>query len=301
VGFLWSWLAANGDPLNPLPSSKLALINRAVVQACDALDGIRDGIISDPRRCHFDPGTLLCKNGDEGTCLTEAQEQAVRAIYDGARNPRTGERIFPGWVKGSEWLGGAGGWNAYFVGQREPARADFWRYWVFNDPQWGPREFDFDRDLALADSKVSFIDAVDPDLRAFQSHKGKLLMYQGWADPVVPPEDAIQYYERAASAMGGAASSSIRLFMVPGMGHCGGGPGPNQFDALAALDAWVTKGTAPAKIIASHSTGGTVDRTRPLCPYPLAAKWTGSGSTDDAVNFVCGPDEPPTAAPKGRK
>ena len=211
-------------------------------------------------------------------------------IYDGARNPRTGERLFSGWERGSESLGGrGGGWQAYFVGQPEPARADFWRSWVFGDAQWDPRTFDFDKDVAAADAKVGFIDATNPDLSAFQAQKGKLVMYHGWADPVVPPEDGIQYYESVARKMGSEQNiiSFFRLFMVPGMGHCGGGPGPNTFDVLGALDKWVADGVAPEKIIASHATNGTVDRTRPLCPYPLEAHWKGTGSTDKAENFDC--------------
>ena len=294
AGFLWSWLAANRDAAHPLPASKLPLINKAVVDACDALDGIKDGLIADPRRCRFDPGTLLCKGADDGTCLTASEVAAVRTIYEGARNPRTGERVFAGWARGSEALGGrGGGWAAYFVGQPEPARSEFWRYWVFDKPDWDPRKFSFDRDLTDADRKVGFIDANDTDLTAFQKNQGKLVMYHGWADPVVPPEDGIRYYERVAQAMGGtvAVLPFFRLFMVPGMGHCGGGPGPNTFDMLAALDRWVVDGTAPEKIIASHSTNGTVDRTRPLCPHPQIAKWSGFGSTDDAAQFVCAADE----------
>lgn len=289
VGFLWSWLAANKYPASPFPASKLPVVNRAAIKACDALDGVRDGLISDPRRCQFDPATIACKNGDGPDCLTPAEATAVRAIYDGAKNPRTGEQIFAGWERGSESLGGHGGWTGYFVGQPEPARSDFWRLWVFGNPQWDPRAFDFDRAVDAADTKVGFIDANNPDLKAFESNKGKLVMYHGWADPVVPPEESIRYYEAAGRAMGGAARivSFFRLFMVPGMGHCSGGPGPSNFDALGALDKWVTEGTAPEKIVASHLTNGAVDRTRPLCTFPQIAKWNGEGSSDDAANFNC--------------
>jgi feruloyl esterase len=292
AGFLWSWLAANKDTGNPLPASKLPLINRAVIDACDTIDGIEDGLIADPRRCHFDPGVLQCKNGDDATCLTASQVTAVRSIYDGARNPRTGQQVFAGWARGSESLGGRGGWASYFVGQPQPARIDFWRSWVFGNPQWDPHSFDLDRDLTAADAKVGFIDANNPDLSAFQKNKGKLVMYHGWADPVVPPEDGIRYYESVAGAMGGIPNivSFFRLFMVPGMGHCNGGPGPSTFDGLGTLDKWVTDGSAPERIVASHSTNGTVDRTRPLCPYPQIARWKGTGSSDDAAQFACVPD-----------
>ena len=291
VGFLYSWLALYKDPASPLTASKLPLINKAVVAACDAIDGLKDGIIDDPRLCHFDPGTLLCKGADDATCLTAPQVAAVRKIYGGARNPRTGEQIFAGWPRGSEAFGGSqiGGWSGYFVGQKEPARTDFFRLWVFNDPNWDLRTFDFDRDVAYADSKMAVVNANDTDLRPFKAHGGKLVMYHGWADPVVPPEDGVRYYTLVEKAMGGPEKTKdfFRLFMAPGMGHCGGGPGPNTFDAVGALDKWVAQGTAPEKIVASHSTNGNVDRTRPLCPYPQVARWKGSGSTDEAANFTC--------------
>jgi feruloyl esterase len=166
---------------------------------------------------------------------------------------------------------------------------EFWRLWVFENPAWNPRQFDFDRDLATADRKIGFVDATSPDLRAFQRNKGKLLMYHGWADPVVPPEDGIAYYEGVARSMGGMdkIAAFFRLFLAPGMGHCGGGPGPNTFDTLGAIDTWVSEGKPPERLIASHATDGKVDRTRPLCPYPQVAHWNGWGSTDDAAQFSC--------------
>jgi feruloyl esterase len=283
IGFLWSWLAANGSAASSLPASKLPLLHKAVVTACDALDGVKDGIIGDPRACHFDPAALECRGEDAADCLTKGQVAAVRAIYDGAKNPRTGDRLYSGWAPGSE-----AGWTGYFVGQREPARLDFWRYWVFDDPNWDFRSFDFDRDVAYADSRMEFLTANDPELKRFQRRGGRLLIYQGWADPVVPPEDTIRYYETVVRAAGeGAAPAVARLFLIPGMGHCSGGPGPSTFDGLGALDSWVTQGTAPSRIVATHSTNGAVDRSRPLCPYPQTPRWKGAGSTDDAASFEC--------------
>ncbi len=291
AGFLWSWLALYKDAASPLPASKLPLINKAVLAACDAIDGLKDGVIDDPRLCHFDPGTLQCKGSDDAACLTAPQVAAVRKIYEGAKNPRTGERIFAGWPRGSEAVGASAieGWSGYFVGQPQPARADFFRLWVFNDPNWDLRTFDFDRDLEYADLKMAEVNANDTNLRPFQARGGKLVMYHGWADPVVPPEDGIRYYQAVEKSMGGAEKTAdfFRLFMVPGMAHCAGGQGPNTFDALGALDQWVSQGKPPEKIIASHAVNGTVDRTRPLCPYPQVARWKGTGSTDDAANFAC--------------
>ena len=291
VGFLWSWLAAHRDGTESLPPSKLPLLNRAVVAACDGLDGIKDGVIDDPCACRFDPETLLCKGTDTSACLTAAEVASARAIYDGARNPRTGEKLFAGWARGSESSGAppsTGGWSAYFVGQPEPARADFWRLWVFGNPAWDPRTFNFDTDVLTADRKMAAVVANNPDLTPFQKHGGKLLMYHGWADPVVPPEDGVRYYEDVRQRMASQGTGDfLRLFMVPGMGHCRGGAGPSDFDPLSALDLWVTKGVAPDRIVATRSTNGATDRSRPLCPYPQVARWKGSGSTDDAANFAC--------------
>ena len=284
AGFLWSWEAIHKDTASPLPVAKLPMITRAAMAACDAIDGLKDGIIDDPRRCKFDPGTLLCKGGDGDNCLTALQVESVRKIYSGARNPRTGEQIFAGWPRGTETS-----WTSYFVKPTEARRNEFWRLWVFNTPDWDWRTFDFDRDLAYADSKMAVVNANDADLKPFKAREGKLVMYHGWADSDVPPEDGVRYYEAVERAMGGPDKTTdfFRLFMVPGMGHCSGGPGPNTFDAVGALDQWVEQGKAPERIVASHITNGVTDRTRPLCPYPQIAKWNGAGSIDDAANFAC--------------
>ena len=279
AGAMWSLKVAR-----PLTAAKLPLITRAAMAACDDIDGIRDGIISDPGRCAFDAGTLLCKGEDRDDCLTSAQVESVRQIYRGARNPRTGERIFAGWPVGTETT-----WTTYFVGPAEPRRNEFWKLWVFNNPAWDWQTFDFDLDLAYADAKMAVVNSVDANLQPFRARHGKLIMYHGLADGNVPAEDAIEYYEKVGRAMGGLARTRdfARLFLAPGMGHCSGGAGPDIFDAVGALDRWVGQGTAPEQIVASHLSNGVTDRTRPLCPYPAIAKWKGSGSSDEAVNFVC--------------
>jgi feruloyl esterase len=302
-GFLDAWLATHGADGKPIvPVSKLPIITKAAVDACDGVDGLKDGIIDDPRRCHFDPAKLLCKSGDDPACLTPAQVEATRKMYEGTRNTRTGETIFAGWPRGSEGFGERAieGWGQYVINPAEPMRVDFFRYFLFHDPNWDYRTLDVERDLAYAEQKLTFMSAVDRDLSPYKRSGGKLLMYTGWADPVVPPHDTVAYYDSVVKAMGGLEKTRefFRFFLAPGMGHCSGGPGPNQFDILGALEQWVEKGVAPDRVIASHSTAGKVDRTRPLCLYPLVARHKGSGSTDEAANFACVAPPPPAAPTK---
>lgn len=267
------------------------MLNKAVITACDELDGVRDGVINDPRSCKFDPASLLCKGADGPACLTASEAATVRKVSDGARNPCTGERLYAGWVRESE----AGWGGGYFVGHPEPARLDFWRYWVFDNPGWDPLTFDFDRDVAFSDAKMAVATANDSDLSALKQRRGKLILYQGWADPVAPPDDKIRYFESVEKTMGGAANTRefIRLFMVPGMGYCGGGPGPVSFDALSTLDAWVSRDLAPDRIAATHMQNGVAAYTRPLCPFPQAAHPKEvalprvPGGADKAEDFVC--------------
>jgi hypothetical protein len=285
-GFLWSWLAthdAHGSPI--LPSAKLPALARAVVAACDSVDGLADGLISDPGSCHFDPAALACVAAESDACLTPPQIEAVRKIYAGARTT-SGQQLYPGWAPGSE-----SGWGTYIVNPREPVRVGLFRGWLFRDPAWDPRSFDWDEDVAAANAAYPFVSAMSTDYSAFEARGGKLILYAGLADPVVSPFDTIAYYESVVKAMGGmtATQSFFRFFPAPGMAHCGGGAGPNTFDALAALEAWVEHGTAPDSILASHSAGGTVDRTRPLCAHPAVARYVGTGSMDDAASFACVP------------
>ena len=296
-GFLYAWQAthtADGAPI--LPEPKLQLLTKSAVEACDALDGLKDGLIDDPRRCHFDPAKLLCKAADDATCLTQAQVDAARRMYDGLKSPRTGEPIYTGWARGSEGFGDTPiqSWRTYVTDPQEPMRLGFFKYFLFHDPNWDYRTIDFDRDLAFAEQKLAFFAPVEHDLSPLKKRGGKLLMYTGWMDPVVPPQDTAAYYDAVVKTMGGAEKTRefFRFFAAPGMGHCGGGPGPNQFGALAALEAWVERGVAPDRIVASHAAGGRIDRTRPLCPYPQIARYRGTGSIDDAANFACAAPAP---------
>lgn len=292
-GFTWSWTAthnADGSPI--LTAAKLAIVTKAAVASCDGNDGLKDGLIDDPRKCSFDPGTLACKPGaDESTCLTQQQVEAVKKVYEGAKSPKTGEQIFTGWPRGSENFGESAiqGWRQYITDMKEPSRVGVFKYWLFHDPNWDVRTLDYDRDLAYADERLPFMHAASKDLSGFKKAGGKLISYGGWMDPVVPAPDTAAYYEGVARLMGGYDKTRdfYRVFIAPGMGHCSGGPGPNSFDALTALENWVEKGAAPDRLIATHSVAGKVDRSRPLCPYPAVARYTGRGSIDDAANFAC--------------
>jgi feruloyl esterase len=312
AGFLWQYLANHrrDDVSHPIiPASKLPLITKAVVAACDADDGVADGVVDDPRTCRYDPAALLCKADDQPDCLTREQLDALTRMYAGARNSRTGEQVYPGWPKSSEALtvmpdGRPGsGWHQYW-GTSEPARANFWRYWVFENPAWDWWSFDFDRDLAMADQKVGrLVDQTNPDIGGFKTRGGKAIVYQGWQDPVVNALDTIAYYERVRARTGSQAETDrfFRLFLVGGMGHCGGGTGATNFgnqggsapvvdadhDLLAALDRWVEQGVPPDRIVASRVVNGSTVRTRPLCPYPQRVTYTGRGNPDDAASFVC--------------
>jgi feruloyl esterase len=285
TGLLWAGRATLSDPASRIPAEKFAVLNRAALNACDARDGVTDGVIENPRSCRFDPQVLMCKAGDTADCLTRAQVEAAKKIYGPATNPRTGEALFPGLPPGSEL-----GWGAAASGPAPFAIPDsHFKYVVFEDPKWDFRTLDFDRDIARAERVDNgVLTATNPDLNAFIERGGKLLMYHGWNDQLITAQNSVNYYESVRSTVGAARTdNSVRLFMAPGMAHCSGGAGPNQADWLAALEQWVEGGVAPARIIASRATKGVVDRTRPLCAYPQVAQYNGKGSTDDATNFSC--------------
>ena len=277
--------ALQQDEAARLSSAAIQLVHTAVLKACDSLDGVTDGVVDDPKRCPFDPAVLQCKGVNEATCLTAAQVSTVRMLYSAKENPKT-RREITGLEPGSEL-----GWTD--MGWSVSARAtglDQFRFLVFKDPQWTVNRFNFETDIVRAEeADKSTINALDPNLKAFIDHGGKLIQYHGWSDPQISPGNSVQYYKRVLEALGGASKvqGSYRLFMAPGMAHCGGGDGPNTFDMVSALERWVEQSKAPDMIVASHLTNGTVDRTRPLCPYPQVAEYKGTGSTDEAANFIC--------------
>jgi feruloyl esterase len=267
-----------------IPPSKYPLIHKAVLEACDALDGLKDGLLEDPGRCRFDPKVLACKGEDSAECLTAAQVETARKMYEPTKNSRTGQVIFPQMEPGGEL-----GWAGLAGAQPFQIPVDHFRYVVFKDPEWDWHALNFDSDVALATRlDHDTIDAIDPNLKEFFGRGGKLLMYHGWNDQLIAPRNAINYYKSVMDTVGAARTTdSMRLFMAPGMGHCSGGEGPFAFDPMNVIETWVEKGKAPDQIVAAHNTQGKPDRTRPLCPYPQIAKYKGSGSIDDAASFTC--------------
>jgi feruloyl esterase len=270
------------DPAAVVPAPKLRMLSEAAVNACDAQDGVKDGLINNPRACKFDPSVLLCRGSDTPTCLTAPQLDSVKRAY-ATTKLKNGEAVFPGKEPGSET-----GWGGVLGGQVAPGVSVGSFLVAYNDANWDAKTFDLDRDLKITDEKVgSIINAVNPDLSAFKAHGGKLLMYHGWNDTAISPGNSINYYESVVKKMGGTQDNFIKLYMAPGMQHCGGGPGPNQINYMAIMERWREVNQTPASIEALHVAGNRVDMSRPLCPYPQVATYKGVGSTNDASNFVC--------------
>jgi feruloyl esterase len=277
-------LAVHQDEASYIPPAKYALIHGAVIDACDAHDRVKDGVIEDPSTCTFDPKVLECKGDDAPTCLTAPQVAAAEKIYAPVVNPRTKRPIFPGLAPGSELA-----WGTVAGPQPLAFPQEIYKFIVFRNPAWDYRTLDLDADVTRAEQAYDgMMDAVNPDLKAYFAHGGKLLQYHGWSDQAVAPANSINYYRSVVEQLGRATvERSYRLFMVPGMTHCVGGEGTSTFDSLGALERWVEQGQAPAQIRASRITNGVVARTRPLCPYPQIASYSGTGNTDEAGSFVC--------------
>jgi hypothetical protein len=299
TAFAWDERSSHIGGVPIIPNAKLSLIQSAAQAQCAALDPLKDGYFNDPRACKFDPARLRCKVGDAADCLTDAQIAALRKIYSGPVSPRTGASLYPGYAAGSEAQPST--WEMWITGPKAQhgsfARA-FYKDMVFSDANWDMASFDVDRDGARGDRELGgLINADDPDMTAFVRRGGKLILYHGWNDGAIPAQGTVDYYGRIQSRMGAAADQSVRLFMVPGMGHCLMGPGPNTFDILGALEQWREHGQAPERIVASKYGNdllayigfavGKPLKTRPLCAYPRVATWKGAGSTNDAANFSC--------------
>jgi len=323
MSFLWGLRAA--DPPGALiPLDKLQILHAAVLAACDGGDGLKDGLISDPQACRFDLASVTCKAADAHTaqCLTPAQARTARLIYEGPRNSRTGASIYPGFAYGSEADPAeakplAYGWSAIQGPLAQTFAIPLLRTMVYRDPAWDWRSFDWDKDVAGVDRRVGpDITALSPDLRRFQAHGGKLLIYQGWGDQLNGQTLPIEYRRAvidflASKGRGARAEREVdgflRVFMAPGMAHCFGGPGFTNFDALSAVQAWVESGAAPDLIVASRSlvaapaSAPSGSGTRPICAYPKSARYTGSGSAGDAASFKCVARNPSDSVSQGRR
>jgi len=268
-----------------IPPEKYPMLHDAVLEACDALDGVKDGVLELPSRCRFNPKVLECKGPDAPNCLTRPQVETAQAMYAPVKHPKTGAVLFPPLLeRGSEL-----GWAT--IGGPQPINTalDAFKYVVFKDANWDWRRFDAATDVELAEKiDGGVINSAVVDLRPFFNRGGKLLVYHGWSDQQVAAGNSVDYFTKVTRTAGKAAiDKSIQLYMVPGMGHCQGGPGTDTFDKMAAIEQWVSTGSAPDSIVAAHLTAGKADRTRPLCPYGKVAKWKGVGSTDEAANFAC--------------
>jgi feruloyl esterase len=285
---VWVAQALHRETGSFVPPPKLKILHEAVVLACDAKDGVKDGVLEDPTACKFDPKVVQCEGADGPSCLTKAQVEAVRTVYSASVNPRTKQMLYPGMVPGGEAAWATG------VGMVTPEPMDLvtgiFKFVVFQDRNWDYKTYDFDHDAARADkADGGTTNAIDPNLKPFFDRGGKLLQYHGWADPGISPLNSINYYKSVADKLGGISriQDAYRLFMLPGMDHCQGGEGPDRFDGIGAMEQWVEGKKPPERLLASRIRNGKVDRTRPLCPYPQTAAYKGNGSTDAAENFVC--------------
>ncbi len=300
------------DQAGYIPPTKIPTIGKAVLAACDAQDGVTDGVLNDPRECHFDPSTLLCKGADTDACLTAPQVNTLKTIYAGARDS-SGKQIFPGLLPGAEE--GRGGWATWITGSEQGKSSGaffangYFANMVYGNAEWNYKTANIDDTLKLAYEKTgASLDAMNSDMKPFLS-RGKLILYHGWNDPGISPLNSVNYYNSVVAAVGSQrADQSLRLYMVPGMQHCAGGPGATAFgqdeaaarsdpdhDIFSSLTQWVEEGKAPSTIVATKykehdpasNSAPQVEMTRPLCPYPQAAKYKGSGDRNLASSFVC--------------
>jgi len=270
------------DDQHFVSAPKLAALSKAVMAACDAMDGVKDGLLNDPRKCKFDPATLTCPAGqDKDDCLTPAQVESAKLVLSAAKK-KNGELIFPGKEPGSE--------TSWTMLAKSPAPIPLvsgtFQFATYQDANWDWHKYDLDQDVAAADEKFGYVNAT-ADLNAFKARGGKLLMYHGWSDTAISPENTINLYTNIVQKTGGNSDGWVKLYMIPGMGHCQGGNGTDQFNKVATIERWREANTAPQSILASHVAGTTVDMTRPLCPYPQVAVYNGVGSTNDAASFSC--------------
>ena len=320
----WTHLIANAlyntqalllDPADYIPAAKIPAIQAAALSACDSADGVTDGVIGDPRNCLFKPETMVCKDAETNQCLTAKQAHSLEVLYAGGRDSK-GKLIFPGYLPGSE--DGPSGWIPWITGPAPGMSAmngfalGYFKNFVYEKADWDYKKADLDVAIKLAMEKTAHaLDSTDPNLKPFLARGGKLILYHGWNDPAISALNTIDYYEDVRKTVGAKETdASIRLFMIPGMQHCFLGPGASifdqwlmpqtafpddaQHDIYLALEGWVEKGEAPDHMVAAKldqfgpaAHSAHVLMTRPICAYPLVAKYKGSGDTNDAANFTC--------------
>jgi hypothetical protein len=304
--------AMNEDAAGYIPATKLPAIDASVRAACDAADGVTDGVINDPRQCHFKPETLICKGAESDACLTAKQADTLEVLYGGLHDA-SGKLIFPGYLPGSEL--GPGGWGSWITGPAPNTSAlyffstSYFINMVYENKDWNYKDAVIADAYKAAIEKTSqMLDANDPNLKPFAAHGGKLILYHGWNDPAISPLNTINYYNDVRKSVGSSSADSfVRLFMIPGMQHCLTGPGATSLDqwgmpmaavpddahhdVYLALETWVERGSAPERLTAAKYDLATnppkLQMTRPICAYPKAAKYNGSGDTNDAANFSC--------------
>ena len=288
---------------------QLNLLARAALRACDAADGLADGIIANPLACNFDPHSLVCTPGRTEDCLSVAQADAAEAIYRGVSDSKSGAQIFPGLYGTMGTEADPVQWPLWITGASPVGlsiASSHFKYVVYAEPSLDIMHLDPVRALNHSRQRVdTVLSALDPNLERVRARGKKIIQYHGWSDSAIPADYSVSYYNAVAAKLGGDIRDFYRLFLAPAMAHCGGGPGPNAFggadnpgavydaehDVVAALERWVEEGQAPEHVIATKfegdDPGGKVVRARPLCVYPAVATWTGNGSSDDATNFVC--------------
>jgi feruloyl esterase len=284
------WVGQSQVGAGAIPVEKLPLLTKAVYGKCDAVDGLTDGIIDDPRRCGFLPARDVpkCAAEEGADCFTAAQIKALGKIYGGPHDSQ-GRQLFPGEPVGSEPV-----WADNLINPiktvlpRSESQMKFAMLEPPPGPSWSYTMFDFDKDPPRVKRAAAELNPRNPDLAPLKKRGGKIVHYSGWADQQVNPFPGIEYYETVSKRMGERATRDFyRLFMVPGMFHCGGGPGCGTVDWLAAVVDWVEKGIAPEVLTGAHVESGKTTKTRPVCPYPQVARYKGTGSVDDAANFAC--------------
>ena len=289
IAHMWVWQATHKSEASYIPPAKYPLIHQGALDACDAKDGVKDGVITDPEHCKFDPGVLLCRNGDAPNCLTAPQVEAVRTIYTAPVHARTKQKIY-----GSMPPGGELGWEQMAGPNPYPFAPGFYRQLVF-DERWDykthPVNFDTDVDKADAPEHL-VINANNPDISRFIARGGKLLLIGGWNDHTLGPGSNVDYYLSVVAKVGARnARNSVRLFMVPGMDHCLGESYPTaptvNFDVVGFLKQWKATGKAADRIVVTETTTGKAVHQRLVCAYPRVSQYKGSGGTDDPSNFVC--------------